>query len=522
MLDKFDKKIKEYFKNNIFTKENKLILIITFIVGLITHFYLYANELLNPDLLISGAVYTATNYEICLGRWGLYFIDLLTCGITNYLLVTIMCLFLCSLTTMLIIKMLKIKNPIIITLISSLIVSSPQFAETLFYPYAADAYILSMLLSTLFVYFVYKKESKITNYIFASICLILSLSLYQSYVAFSATLCVILTILKILEGHDTKSVILQILKAFITGFISCIIYYFITVIILKINNLSFSEYCEASSILKYPFMTYINGIKESYNLTYYYYFNDYITNNISFGRHIINIIIFLLIIYSIVLIVIKNKIYRNITKIILLVMLIITFPIALNIIHIIAPAKALLLIIILQYILIYILSLKLADILNRNILLKYLIYIFTSILIFTYILSNNASYMYRQEVFNNYYDTTSRMLDRVFENEYYYDGMPILFAGNIENPSSRLEPYINKSAFSFNMVGYNDYRTATDILFFIDRYMGKEITTCSYEDYLNIISSDIFKEMDVFPADDSVKIIDGIMVVKIDYNPPTN
>ena len=50
---------------------------------------------------------------------------------------------------------------------------------------------------------------------------------------------------------------------------------------------------------------------------------------------------------------------------------------------------------------------------------------------------------------------------------------------------------------------------------FYKRYFGMELTMCSREEYENIIETEEFKNMPVFPNDNSIKIINNIVVVKL-------
>lgn len=54
----------------------------------------------------------------------------------------------------------------------------------------------------------------------------------------------------------------------------------------------------------------------------------------------------------------------------------------------------------------------------------------------------------------------------------------------------------------------------------VSPYLSREnIKVASGEEYKKCVSSEKFKEMHVFPAQDSVKIIDGVVVVKLSEEP---
>lgn len=51
-------------------------------------------------------------------------------------------------------------------------------------------------------------------------------------------------------------------------------------------------------------------------------------------------------------------------------------------------------------------------------------------------------------------------------------------------------------------------------------YLGEDLHFCEPLKYLEVVSSDEFKNMNIYPNENSVQIIDGVMVVKMTDNPP--
>ena len=53
----------------------------------------------------------------------------------------------------------------------------------------------------------------------------------------------------------------------------------------------------------------------------------------------------------------------------------------------------------------------------------------------------------------------------------------------------------------------------------MNTYTGVNINFCSDYEYYLIINSEEFKQMDIFPGENSVKMINDVMVVKFIDNP---
>ena len=50
---------------------------------------------------------------------------------------------------------------------------------------------------------------------------------------------------------------------------------------------------------------------------------------------------------------------------------------------------------------------------------------------------------------------------------------------------------------------------------YFDKYLGLDIKTCSKEEYKQMVESDEFKNMPIYPNKGSIKIINNIIVIKI-------
>ena len=50
---------------------------------------------------------------------------------------------------------------------------------------------------------------------------------------------------------------------------------------------------------------------------------------------------------------------------------------------------------------------------------------------------------------------------------------------------------------------------------FYEQYYGKTIQLCSWEEYNSIVEGNEFANMATFPNDGSIKIVDGIVVIKL-------
>ena len=112
----------------------------------------------------------------------------------------------------------------------------------------------------------------------------------------------------------------------------------------------------------------------------------------------------------------------------------------------------------------------------------------------------------------------NRICARIEENEDYLCGSQILVAGT---PKQGNYPVISKLAASANQYAswglvWGSYDGSLNCWFEIFRQkLGIEYNRCYEDQYRYIVSSEEFKKMPIFPAQDAIKTINGIVVIKI-------
>lgn len=173
------------------------------------------------------------------------------------------------------------------------------------------------------------------------------------------------------------------------------------------------------------------------------------------------------------------------------------------------------------YVLIYILVLKIADIVvekTTNEILHRITQILIAIILVTFVLSNNASYMARKEIYNNYYATVTRILAKVENYEGYSKDTKVLIGGLIKYKPEIAN--LGNGFISNDFETWNNYDGVTVINKFLQTYMGTSINLCDKSEYIRIVESEEYKNMNVFPYSECIRMIDGILVVKLENNPP--
>ena len=514
---------------NWFDSKKQLAFLVTLIVGIITHITMITETIMSQDgLWNSMDYYRPGAWEATLGRWGIVIIERINYFIAIPTISTITCIILMAISAVFIVDLFNFKSKISVIAVSLILVLTPTLTVTLLYIYTSVAYCFNFLISVLVIWFLYKFKYKKIGFALSTICFMFSLSIYQSYIGVSIGLCAMLTMLDLLKSEKSvKEILFDVLKAVISVLIGAVLYYIATMIILNVLNLELSNYKGSQSIsITQIIFNLPTTIIQSYKDFFEFFLGDKIIYNTNFRREIINGVF--LILFGIALIIAISKIKdenrkMKIIRIILSSLCILVLPICLNIIVVLIVGTAMYSLTTVQMILIIPLAFSIFEIIDGFEIVKWGA-IFTCIAIFgTYYLTDNASYAALKLTYNQAYSTTIRIMDRVENTEGYVFGMPMLFGGIIGDynfvRTSYLynfvaEPIVRNPTFHGTYSGSVGTWTK-----FIKVFLGLDVPACSAEDYNRIVQSDEYKNMNNFPYENSTKVIDGIMVVRLIDSP---
>ena len=215
----------------------------------------------------------------------------------------------------------------------------------------------------------------------------------------------------------------------------------------------------------------------------------------------------------------KMKIVRCFLTLIFIMVL----PICLNVIDIIIVENNMYALTSVQMILMIPFAFAIFELVNNLSIVKWLASISCVAIIGTYYLADNTSYAAIELTYNQAYSTTMRIMDRIENTPGYREDYPILFGGIIGNYNyprrSSLYRYTVGSIVT-NPAFHGSYSGAVGTwLNFIKIFYGLDVTPCNEHVYYRIVTGETFKQMKRFPDESSVKIIDGVVVVKLTESP---
>jgi len=493
------RKLKDFFKINNSYKIAKYTFLAVLIIGILAYHKVFYCIVANPDGLQEGyKIYHNANWASSgCGRWLIRYYNLLHFNRVIPGLVTIECILFNYLTSVVVIKVLKI-DKISNAIISSLfLLVTPTCISQLSYTSVASVYSFSMFLSSLYVYFNIKNNKY--GYIIGTLCLAICLGGYQPYIGFASCLMVMYIIKTIIDRQFHYKNVLRYLSS---GVFGVILYYLIYKIDLLIYHLT-SEY----RMNEFSIIDTISSIPNRMIQMYKDYFNLFLDGILY--RNYLYIVLF--IIGFIVLIYAFIKISNKVVFIVLVLLI----PIASNVIGIIIPFYEIKIIMIQQSFLIVPFLLSISE-KRLNILLM----IISCLISATYIYSANMTYKSYDSSYRKINDEMTKVMEEVRKlDDYIENETKIIIGGFVSYDKD--DSYKNSIDIPENVAFWMDIDGAINGRYaYFTNMLKVNPQEINIDEYYYIIGLEDYYLMPCWPNNGSVKMIDGYVIVKFSDNPP--
>lgn len=513
-----------------FDLNKRIALITAIVVGIITHITMMTETIMSQDGIWNSMQYSrAGDWVIALGRWGIELAGRLNNFVAIPSITTMLCLFLMAVSTVFIVDIFNFKSKYSALFTGMIMVVSPCLTATMLYVYTSVAYCVNMLLAILAIWFIYKFKYKKIGIVISALCFMFSLSIYQSYMGVTVGLCIMLSIIELLKDNSKiKDVFINIGKTVLAVLSGGILYYILTMLILNLTGIDMATYKGAESFgIKEIFASLGTNILNTYKNFVEFFFKDVIVYNTNYRRDIWYTFFFIGFIVTFIaklaILKVESK-KEKIFKILLASLMVLLMPIGLNIINIVAVGTEIYALTATQMILVIPFVLALVESLEILNSIKWIILISCMCICGTYYLSDSASYSALKLTYNQAYSSTMRVFDRIETTPGYEKDMPLLLAGIIGN---------NNYPRTMNLYGYTIGELANNTVFhgtyggqigtwinYMRVFFGLDIQMCDPDTYYRIVTGEDYKDMEMFPAEDSIRIIDGVVVVKLSEEPP--
>lgn len=497
--------------------EWKLAFFSSIIIGLLAHFYIFLNRLPNHDGLLN--IYSS-QAKVTSGR---FFLGPAS-GMSSYFdlpwvigLFSIVFLAFAAVAT---IVLFEVKKKLSIILISGLIVTFPSVSATFSYMFTADGYMLGTFFAILAI--VLTKRYKF-GFIFGAVLLCLGVGIYQANLSVAMAFITLWLMQDIVLNKRTlKEMGINIVRSALLlgiGMFTYLIVYKIYTSFLDVAITSYQGLDKVGTVNR----SHLPDIFDKIELNLKTFFFDGFINNTNVNLlEWLNVFIVIVLVLLTITTIINNKVYLNIGKFILFVLLVLSLPISFYIVYFLSPEAEYHMLMVYSISSIYIFLILLYDAIDVkqfNVVERFASWatvLLVSVLIYNFGLIANIVYLNMEFKVERSVQLANRIVDRVEQLDNYDEIEMLHVVGRPKMETNISSVFIPQTIP--RMVGSTGESIIGDtahVQKLFENYLGYRLQFPTPEELAPINEGEFVEEMGIWPSQDSIQVVDGILVIKL-------
>lgn len=500
-----------FYKEKI-KKEWKIAFWAAFVACLLIHIYKFTNPIQNHDSMFN--VYSDQNMTAS-GRWLLQFV----CGISSYFdlhwVNGLLCAVYLGLTSAIITELFDLKNPVVIVLSGAFLASTPSTTETLFFGFTADGYLLGLSLSALAALLSCKGRRRFSN-VLSGACICAVCGIYQAYISFAGVLCVCWAVAQLLENTMTvKGAWKWIGRHLVIYALALVAYYAIWKGIMASTGIQANDYQGISTAGQISIGTIISGAVKSVRNLFFFFLEWNILEHPVTLYAVLNILFLLCFIAVVCVALVKSGCIRQPGNLFtILFTLAATVPM-ISLLCFISEEVGYRPMMLHSVAVWYLFAVMLFDRWTAS-RLSTTFGLLIAMMIFNFAVMANISYSALDACYEKSYYIGSCMMKRIEDvcEEETVDS--IYFLGDLQADVSidNTEPYTSIHMMATLVEDHYFYNNEHAYLFLHNTFgLNLEVPPVATRKELEV--SEAIADMGIWPAENSVKVIDGVLVVKL-------
>lgn len=482
----------------------------TWIVGMLAHAYRFFNFLPTWDSMYNFKGTGATFYS---GRCFLGFFSSLSTEYDMPWVNGAFSLFYISIAVVMLIDLFRVKSRISCILLAALVVTFPTVTSTFAYMFTADGYMMAFLLSVAGVYFTYKWKHGIWPGI---VCIGLSMGTYQAYISVTLVVILLFVIKELLfEKKTFKEVFFADWKYLALVIGGAVFYKVVSSIINAYYGIVLTGYQGIDSMGILTLTQYKDALRKTgSSLLHLWCLHDGLFAANKYG--LANAAVVGGILLGTVLLIIKNKTYKNIPGVILTAVSVMVLPLAAFSVNFVSPGVSYHTLMQMGVCFIYILLLLYLEHGGWKSAVEKGLRVF-GVLVLVFLcyfntLQANRAYSNMNLSYEKSYAVCSNLLDRIEQLDEYPEVSKVALMGTYHANSGGIEelnPSIMGVSQDIYLNGDYHYISMWNYCF------GRSFAMTSGEEKAAIQETEEYKELSVYPAKDCMAVINGTIVIKL-------
>lgn len=487
----------------------------SFLFGLLAYGFFLTNKLVNHDEVFYLFEKGGTTI---LGRWGLDICERIFPNISMPWIYGIISIALIAVSVCIMIYMFGIKSKLLQVLMAGTVVVFPSLTATLTYTFTVSSFCLSFLMAVIAVALL-KNPSRL-KIVLALGCMIFSLSIYQSYISLAAGLLVLILIQELMQEADMAAIFKKGVGYVLFLIVSVVGYYIATLLVQKILGIAFGAY--ANQYMTFRFSEIPQKIVLSYKSFFQLLFGwpNWLIPALLARR--LNYV-FLIVLAAMFLVWSLTRSKAEWLRILFLAALIGILPLAIDCMYLVTPPEAIHALVMYGFVCFYILVIVLANqcmsiAVQANLLHRLrsccvnIVFISLSLLLLSNIYTANAVSLNLHLQYENTYAFYTSLISDIKMMPEFDENTKLAIIGEYQCPEFH-DRYLFEARSLVGAVGFcPDHYSKAE---FMEYYIGFPIPFASDDEIDLIKATSEFAQMPVYPYYGSMKMIDGILTVKL-------
>lgn len=495
------------------------------ITGYLVHLYAFTNIVPCSDGL--SRVYDPQQMTVS-GRWFLHYASMLN-GFTQMpAVIGLLSMLLLGAAAALTVGLLRLRSRSLGGVCGAVMAAFPCLGYTFLYMFTASAYCLAIFMAVLAVQLAVRGKWRLVP---AVLLLATAMGTYQAYAAMSIALSVLVVIEFLTRPEATLRGTLRLggrLVAFLA--LGAAAYYGILQIFLRVKHVQLLSYLGMDTVMThYPLAKLPSLLVTTYKQVLAFFFipgsaNAYNTPVLS----VLNALLLAAAAVGLVAALRHDGLLRQPWRVLLLLVLILLFPLAINFGQIMSPYSAPTPIMKYAFVLVYLAALLMLDKCDGCIPCPKATGIAGAVcvcaLLVCFLQTNNLLYTASAQAHRATQSYLTRMMARVEDCDGYTPDMEVVIIGTIpdEQMHSAIESYAQVEHYSVPI--HQVAPLNKHLYYYLNDWLSIPIEEPSQETMAAVAGSDAFAAMPLYPQQGSVKVIDGRVVVKLSeqYTPKSD
>ena len=494
------------------------------ITGYLVHLYAFTNNIPNSDGL--SRVFDPQQMTVS-GRWFLHYASALNNFTQMPAVIGLLSLVMLAVAAVLVVDLLRVRGVVLGGLTGAVMAAFPCLGYTFLYMFTASAYCLAILLAVLSVWLA--KGSKV-GWLAGVVALALAMGTYQAYVTVAIALSLLVVFRETFDPEatfrNTLTLGLRLVAYLATG---AVLYYGILLVFLNVKDLELLSYLGMDAASSgYPFSQLPRLLLDCYKQVVAFFFVPNWHGGFA-GRWLVTFngmaVLFGVMCFAWNLPLLRKELWRPLGALAMLALL----PLGMNFMCILSPYSDPTPLMKYSFVAVYLALFALADCTDRQCEKSrggapMSLVLWTTLLLLVFLNTNNLLYTAAGQAHRATESYATRLLARVESCPGYEPGMEIALIGAI--PTDQIYSTVE----SYHLVDHYSVPLNTvaplnkHLYYYLNDWLNVPVDEPSEETMIAISSSPEFAAMPLYPADGSVQVLDGRVVVRIQetYTPKSD